>query len=68
MNTNYNEATDQQEAADQEEVIYLDALGRSTHETVVEVFTIFDYFHHNFDSETSLELTKMVLDMRYPKA
>ena len=66
MNTNYNEATDQQEAA--EEVTYLDALDKMSQSAVVLVFTIFDYFHHNFDSETSLELTKMVLDMRYPKA
>jgi len=66
MNTNYNEATDQQEAA--EEVTYLDALDSMSQKYVVLVFTIFDYFHHNFDSETSLELTKMVLDMRYPKA
>ena len=66
MSTNYNEATDQQEAA--EEVTYLDALDSMSQKYVVLVFTIFDYFHHNFDSETSLELTKMVLDMRYPKA
>ena len=66
MNTNYNEATDQQEAA--EEVTYLDALDSMSQKYVVLVFTIFDYFHHNYDSETSLELTKMVLDMRYPKA
>ena len=64
MSNKYKEATDQQEAADQEEVIYLDALGRSTQETVVEVFTIFDYFHHNFDSETSIELTRMVFQQR----
>ena len=66
MSTNYNEATDQQEAA--EEVTYLDALDSMSQKYVVLVFTIFDYFNHNFDSETSLELTKMVLDMRYPKA
>ena len=66
MNTNYNEATDQQEAA--EEVTYLDALDSMSQKYVVLVFTIFDYFHHNYDSETSIELTKMVLDMRYPKA
>ena len=66
MNTNYNEATDQQEAA--EEVTYLDALDKMSQSAVVLVFTIFDYFHHNYDSETSIELTKMVLDMRYPKA
>ena len=66
MNTNYNEATDQQEAA--EEVTYLDALDKMSQSAVVEVFTVFDYFHHNYDSETSIELTKMVLDMRHPKA
>ena len=66
MNTNYNEATVQQEAA--EEVTYLDALDKMSQSAVVLVFTIFDYFHHNYGSETSIELTKMVLDMRHPKA
>ena len=49
-------------------ITYLDALDKMSQSAVVLVFTIFDYFHHNYDSETSIELTKMVLDMRHPKA
>ena len=59
MNTNYNEATDQQEAA--EEVTYLDGVDRATQKVIVKVYEIFEYFRKNYGDETALELLKIVL-------
>ena len=61
MNTNYNEVADQQEAADQEEVTYLDGVDGATQKVIVKVYEIFEYFRKNYGDETALELLKIVL-------